>query len=186
MTKQRNLIIAVAAILALGAAIYALKSSPGTKNSASKTTSSTQTSQANATPYTFKELGLRVNLPANLKDLSYDPPAAQKDSKVTPPPALRLKLKSFTDLANKCLLYPANSYQSFATVIKMPGNYSSIPSPVGEKLVQLDSFYIVNVGSSLPKDFKCKDETTKADLVQLQTDLDSSLKAAFSNAQKVQ
>jgi len=185
--NRKILFIAGGVIVVLAAVAFAINNSSSNGNeSNSQPSSSTQSSQTSSTPFTFKELGLRVNLPANLKDLAYDPPPPQKDPKVTPPPALRLKLKDFTDLANKCLLYPTNSYQSFATVIKMPGNYASTPSPVGEKLAQFDNFYIVNVGSSLPKDFKCKDDTTKAYLVQLQSDLDSSLKTAFSGAQKIQ
>jgi hypothetical protein len=184
--SRRILIISLAVILALGVAAYAMKSSSSDNKAGRAADKNTPASQTATTSYTFKEFGVKVNLPSNLKNLTYDPPAPQKDPKVTPPPALRLRLKSFTDLANKCLLYPADSYESFATIVKMPGNYSSNPSPLGEKLVQLDKFYVTNVGSSLPKDFKCKDETTKTELLQLQADLNSSLKTAFSSAQKVQ
>jgi len=133
--------------------------------------------------FTFKELGLKVSLASSLEGLTYE--ASDQKAKPAPPLMLRLKIKSFTDMANTCLGVPSNNYQNFATIIKQPGDYRASPTHVGDVIRQFNGYYLSDVGSSLPKDYKCKDSQTQTSLKSLQADLNKALIQTFDSAQPV-
>lgn len=172
MTKRNALILIV--VLAAGTVGYIAWHSHRTNNSANNT--------QNTTEFSFKELNLKVALPQNLKGLSYD--ASDQSAKPTPPLLMRLKIASFTTLANQCLGASSSSYQNFATLIKQPGDYDSNPYHVGEKIKQFDTYYIADVGSSLPKNYKCKDSSKASSLAKLNQELKQSLIQAFKESKK--
>jgi hypothetical protein len=168
--NRRNIFILIAlAIVFVGAmALFTSRHHNNTKGTTAQST----------TQFTFKELGLKVALPQNLKGLSYD--VSDQTAKPAPPLLMRLKINSFTTAVNQCLGVQTNTYQDFATIIKQPGDYDSSPYKVGEKIKQFNSYYLADVGSSLPKDFKCLDNSKTASVRNLSQDLKKSLIQAFN------
>lgn len=165
--RNPTLLIALIVLLAGAAAWYNFGRS---SNAGSNNTK-------NTTEFTFKELGVKVALPQNLKGLSYD--TSDQTAKPTPPLIMRLKINSFTTLVNQCFKEPPTSYQNFATLIKQTGNYDSNPYHLGEKVKQFSNYYIADVGSSLPKDLKCVDASKTAAVRKLNQELHQSLIESF-------
>lgn len=132
--------------------------------------------------YSFKELGVKVKLPASLENLTYSVSRPPESASNTSVEITKLYLPSYTDLANKCIGADAGTEQSFAILIKSP----TIPNsqPPLESLKQFNDFYIGNLGAS-QKDVACKDQATTKKLSDLTKQLDSTLKSSFETAQKI-
>lgn len=170
------LLAAVIILLILAGGLY-INNKQGSKSS---TKSNDSTANPNGPKYAFKELGIQVTLPNDLKDLKYS---------VTSPPAggpsmtiLKLNTSEFTAAANKCLGTPENTEQSFATLIKTPKTGNNPPAV--ESLKEFDDFYIGNLGAPL-KDVTCQNSTSKKTLDELSAKLNNALKEAFKTTTKI-
>jgi hypothetical protein len=150
------------------------------RSSTTSNTADTKTANAEVSQFTFKEYGVSLSLPTELKGLRYD--ITRPANPATPDTmVVNVTTDEYTTLANKCVGGAAGTHQSFANLIKSPVTGNTPPSI--DNLKQFDDFYIGNLGSSLQNP-TCKDAATQKNLTDLTVKLNASLKEAFKSARK--
>ena len=175
-------LIVVIIIVALVGIVVSRHHTKPTAPTTSTGSSSTPAAAASGTPLNISELGIKVVLPASLSKTTYTVDAPPPNVPVSP--LAKLQLDTYTALANKCLGEPAKTAEYFAILAKT-NSRTPVIEPGVTLLKQFSDFYISDIGSSVPPTANCQDATTKSQLDKLSSSLNSSLQAAFKNAQKL-
>ncbi len=175
-------LILVIIIVALVGIVVSRHHTKPTTTTASTGSAGTPAAAASGTPLSISELGVKVVLPASLSKTTYTVDTPPPNVSVSPP--VRLQLDTYTALANKCLGEADNTEQDFAILAKT-NSRTPVIEPGVTLLKQFSDFYISDIGSSVPPSANCQDATTKSQLDKLSSNLNSSLQAAFKNAQKL-
>lgn len=174
LTPKTILVIAAIALLVI--VIFIAKKA--TNNPTSKNTGSNASASQTVT---IKELGVKLTLPDSLAGMKYSVDTIP--SKETLPPLINLSLTRYTDLANICTGGSSSMKYTFATLIKQNGK---APAGTTDVIKQFNTFYVKNLGASVPKTTKCKDASTQIALSALTKDLNQSLQKTFDSAQQIQ
>lgn len=151
-----------------------------TYNNASKSASSTPAT-ASTNKFVFKELGVQVDLPSDLKDLTY---IVNNQNGVQ---YLELTTPKFVEALSKC--NPGggdNSGAVFVSIDKKSGNFPSNPSVFnndGSLLKQFDNFYIE---AQYPNGLGCSDLSHSEDFTSVYTGQKEAVGEAFKDATLVQ
>lgn len=165
------LVIAAVVLTGLAAGVWFVKG-----NSHSSTSSTDKAPPTNiVTKPDFKEFGITVNLPEELKNLKYVAEVSPDKSIAI----LMLQLDSYDNVAGKCLGTPGKGIPALATLKKIKGQYNSEQIPKTINLKQFDSFYI---GGNLPVSLTCKDQTYQAQYDKLADQLTKAIETTFANA----
>lgn len=160
------------------------KDSEKQANQTVQTSNSTPTKVGTATPqgtkFVFKELGVQITLPNDLKDIAYTKNTYSND------PSYAVYTPEFKDEASKCSDDATANPPGFAYVNKVNGIYKG--NPVGEGanglLKQFDGFYF-SYSDPLYGAAGCPDAVYKK-LTDMQKPLSISLQEAFGGAELVQ
>jgi hypothetical protein len=176
LSSQRTWILALSiAVLVILVVVIVLitrsDNSPATMSPATVTPSSSGGLQ---------NLGIKITLPADLKDVKYSSTAAA--GAASNYSIVGLSTDEYMTLVNKCLGLAANTTQNFATLYR--GEIVSGITPPQTSLKQLDTFYIGNLGPTTPGP-TCKDESTQKELNSLSSSLNTSLQQAMAGAAKL-
>jgi cytoskeletal protein RodZ len=138
------------------------------------------TATSQGTKFTFKELGVQVTLPKELKDIAYSKNTYSND------PSYNVYTPAFKELADKCGDDPTANPAGFATISKTNGTFKA--NAAGESnnglLKQFSGFYF-SYGDPLYGAVGCPDDVYKQ-LTDMQKTLLISLQGAFSGAELVQ
>lgn len=140
-------------------------------------TSKPQGADANSI-LTLNELGVKMKLPDSLKSLTYTvtkAPGPHGDL-VT----VQFIMPNYSRLANKCAGLSGNTAHPFANLSK-----AAKGQPKASIMKQLDSYAIVNSGSSVPPKTTCKDPAVTDQLKKLGSQLTASLKNVFQTAKPI-
>jgi hypothetical protein len=159
------------------------KSSEKVANEATKTSSATTkigSASSQGTKFVFKELGVQITLPNDLKDIAYAKNTYANN------PSYAVYTPSFKDETNKCSDDETANPPGFAYVNKINGTYKGNPAGegTGGLLKQFDGFYF-SYGDPLYGAVSCPDTVYKQ-LTDTQKPLLASLKEAFNGAELVQ
>ena len=135
--------------------------------------------------FTFKEFGVKIPLPSELKGLAYEAKTitGSNDQKYT---ALYVTTDSLHKSINACngnFAEPVSN-ASFGALNKTDGKYPATPTmDDGTLLKQFDKFFI---GISYPNGLPCVTDTTKNDsIMKTEKDLQKALVEAFKTATEV-
>lgn len=154
------------------------------KSSTTLPKSSTQsiTSSSNLPSLIIKELGVKINLPASIKDTTFVKVAStnSQSSLAARNPTVKLELQQYSDLVSKCLGNKAKINYPYAVISKVSGKAAASNKSV---LKQFDTFYI-------QKDFNgvdpaCQNPIDKQNIDSLYRNITDDLQTAFSNAQQI-
>lgn len=173
-----SLLAVIAVILLIGVGFYIAHSSKDNET-VGDTTKISQEKKTAAQPiveeFTFKELGLKITLPDDLKGLTYSKNTFAADE------AYNVTTPQFTQLAAKC---GESAPEGFTSIYVKSGQY---PGPGNEGanglLKQLDDRYVA-YGDSLYGN-PCE-ESLYAQLSDARDKLVASLKTAFESAKEVE
>lgn len=185
MHHKRLLVLAGVVIVVVAGALVAYhfisdhNKPAGVKNSTKNSepvpvTSKPQGADANSV-LTLNELGVKMKLPDGLKELTYT---------VTKAPGphgdlitVQFIMPGYSQLANKCAGLSGNTAHPFANLSR-----AAKGQPKASIMKQLDSYDIVNSGSSVPPKTTCKDPAVAGQLKELGSQLTASLKSVFQTA----
>jgi hypothetical protein len=156
------------------------KSKTQLNQTASDSIKTTSTKTGKGTKFIFKDLGVQIMLPNNLKGMAYSKNTSSNET------SYDVYTPAFKQEASKCGDDPTANPAGFASISKTNGNYQA--NSTGEKssglLKQFNGFYY-SYGDPLYGAAGCPDEVYKK-LVDMQTSLLTSLQSAFSGAELVQ
>jgi type II secretory pathway pseudopilin PulG len=146
-------------------------------NSANSSNVSTSSS-SNSSKFVFKEIGVQVQLPSSLKDLSYT--VFQSDNGN---PNLALSTPEFVGALNKCDPTTVGTKNpAFAVITKQTGQFNQDENPGVGKLKQFKDFWI---STASPNGIICADTATQQEKDNFFTifhDSSSVLRQAFQSA----
>lgn len=186
--KQRGfstiegLLLLVVALLVVGVGWYVFhvkNSTNSTYNNAANTSSSTASNSSSSTKFVFKEIGVQIALPVELKGLNYT--IATTDGNQT----LNLSTPVYTDALHRCDSSTANIDKgTFASITKVSGKYDANQNQGVTNLKQFSGFW---VSSAQPNGIICS-SSSENDNQNFQIVFATSNKAlseAFSSATQV-
>ncbi|HET9850271.1 MAG TPA: hypothetical protein VFP35_01460 [Candidatus Saccharimonadales bacterium] len=180
-------VIAVVVIAAAGGAwLYQSRQAPskGSKPAVSKNqkpqipTVSKAKTFSQGSSLTISELGVKLQVPAQLNGLSYT--VTRANSSQGDLVTIQFALPAYSALANKCAGLTGDTPHPFANLSK------AATKTAGTSAVKdMGDYVIVNSGSSVPPNVSCKYPAVANQLKDLGNQLDASLTAMFQSAQKI-
>lgn len=142
-------------------------------------TNTSQKHEPGGKTISIKQLGIKVDLPVSLKQLSYA--SANKTFAPTEPtkPVVTINIQNFTELANQCTGLTNKSY-IFKTLVKLDGQAGK---KSGVKLAkQLKNYYVLSLDSGLPTNDACSKSKLHPQLKSLYNKLNGQLDTALRSS----
>lgn len=130
------------------------------------------------TTFDFHELGIKVQLPADLKDLKYfDQVSADKTYA-----SLNLYMDSYTTAAKNCMGVSSDGAVPITLMNRYPGQYNAV-KPTIPNFVLLKQYKDYFIANSQPSVTTCKDPKNQTGFNDYDAKIRESIKTTFSSTE---